>query len=70
MTSKFLATQPNIKTEIQSNWFFSLMNLSKQETEESVFTAYGFCQKDSSSVTGLTAFPNSINWNLSEKQTL
>lgn len=68
MISKFLATQPNIlKQKISQTGYGPIC---KEEAVLLGFTACGFCQRDSSSVTRLTAFPNSINWNLTEKEML
>lgn len=61
----------HIKTEHESKMVLQPYE-PKQTGDRGIsgVTACGFCQKDSFSVTGLTAFPNSINWNLTEKQML
>lgn len=47
------------------------MDLNKEDTEESLtLRRVGFVKEIVPLSTGLTAFPNSINWNLTEKQVL
>lgn len=70
MISKFLVTQPNILKQKINQTFYSALWRSEEETEKSKTLQPVSFVKESSSVMGLTAFPNSINWNLTEKQML